>query len=64
MPPAIFGYAGGVLVALYAIAAAVFAVSALIAGASERMRGRISVLASILIAGMAVYWLAEPLILS
>ncbi len=64
LPPAIFGYAGGVLVALYAIAAAVFAVSALIAGASERMRGRISVLASILIAGIAVYWLAEPLILS
>ncbi len=64
LPPAIFGYAGGVLAALYTIAAAVFAVSALIAGASERMRGRISVLASILIAGIAVYWLAEPLILS
>ncbi len=64
LPPAIFGYAGGVLAALYTIAAAVFAVSVLIAGASERMRGRISVLASILIAGIAVYWLAEPLILS
>lgn len=64
LPPAIFGYAGGVLVALYVIASAVFAVSVLISGASERMRGRISVLASILIAGIAVYWLAEPLILS
>ncbi len=64
LPPAILGFAGGAVAALSAVAAAGYAGAALISGGSHRMRGRVSVLASILIAGVGVYWMVAPWMLS
>lgn len=64
LPSAMLGYSGGVLAALCAVAAAGYAVARVISGGSERMRGRVSVLASILIAVAGVYWMIEPWALS
>ncbi len=60
LPAAMLGYSGGVLAVLYAVAAAGYAIAHLISGGSERMQGRVCVLASILIAGAGVYWMIVP----
>lgn len=64
MPPAILGFGTGALLALWAVAWATFFLAVLISGRSLRLRGRISVLASMMIAGVAAYWIAQPLIFS
>ncbi|NOE32715.1 MULTISPECIES: HupE/UreJ family protein [unclassified Ruegeria] len=58
--PALLGFGAGVLVPLVLAASAAFGLALLFAGGSHRTRSRIAVLASILIAGLGVYWLAEP----
>lgn len=62
LPPAILGYWAGVAGAIIAIAVGIFAVASLISGNSHRLRGRISVLASMLIAGVGIYWIVKPLL--
>ncbi|WP_050602313.1 HupE/UreJ family protein [Ruegeria sp. 6PALISEP08] len=58
--PAILGFGAGVVVPIVLTASAAFGLTLLLAGESHRTRSRISALASILIAGLGVYWLAEP----
>ncbi|MEO1106566.1 MAG: hypothetical protein AAFX90_01450 [Pseudomonadota bacterium] len=64
LPPALLGYAIGYLAVLSAAAATALAVVTVIAGGSHRLRSRISVLGSILIAGLGVYWVIEPWLFS
>ncbi|NVO55411.1 HupE/UreJ family protein [Rhodobacteraceae bacterium B1Z28] len=60
IPQAVLGFGAGVIATLCAVACAAFGVAVLVSGRSHRLRGRISVLASMIIAGVGVYWMVEP----
>jgi len=64
LAPAVFGFGVGNLLPIVFVAVLALACALLVAGGSHRTRGRISVLASILIAGIGVYWMAEPWLLA
>ncbi|WP_209503787.1 MULTISPECIES: HupE/UreJ family protein [unclassified Ruegeria] len=63
LPPAILGFGAGNILPLVVVAFAGLALALLFSGGSHRKRGRISVLASMLIAGAGVYWIVEPWVL-
>jgi hypothetical protein len=60
LPPAILGFAGGIVLALCAVAFAAFAASVVITGGLHRLQGRVSILASMVIAGAGVFLTVEP----
>lgn len=60
LPPAILGFGAGNILPLVVVAFAGLALALLFSGGSHRKRGRVSVLASMLIAGAGVYWIVEP----
>ncbi|WP_298934892.1 HupE/UreJ family protein [uncultured Ruegeria sp.] len=60
LPPAILGFAGGIVLALCAVAFAAFAASVVITGGLHRLQGRVSILASMVIAGAGVFLTIEP----
>ncbi|WP_299637213.1 HupE/UreJ family protein [uncultured Ruegeria sp.] len=64
LAPAVFGFGVGNILPVILVAVLTFACALLVAGGSHRTRGRISVLASMLIAGIGVYWMAEPWLLA
>ncbi|NOE16973.1 hypothetical protein GS634_02400 [Ruegeria atlantica] len=64
LAPAVLGFGVGNLLPVVFVAVLTFACALLVAGGSHRKRGRISVLASMLIAGIGVYWMAEPWLLA
>ena len=64
LAPAVFGFGVGNSLPVILVAVLTFACALLVAGGSHRTRGRISVLASMLIAGIGVYWMAEPWLLA
>lgn len=64
LAPAVFGFGVGSVLPIVFVAVLTFALALLISGGSHRTRGRISVLASMLIAGIGVYWMAEPWLLA
>ena len=63
LPPAILGFGGGNLLPLILVSITALALALLLSGGSHRTRGRISVLVSMLIAGIGVYWIGEPWLL-
>lgn len=63
LPPAILGFGAGNILPLVVVAFAGLALALLFSGGSHRKRGRVSVLASMLIAGAGVYWIVEPWVL-
>ncbi|MCX8954685.1 HupE/UreJ family protein, partial [Ruegeria sp. NA] len=60
LPPAILGFGAGNILPLVVVAFSGLALALLFSGGSHRKRGRVSVLASMLIAGAGVYWIVEP----
>ncbi|MCA0906760.1 HupE/UreJ family protein [Ruegeria marisrubri] len=64
LAPAVLGFGVGNILPVVFVAVLAFACALLVAGGSHRKRGRISVLASMLIAGIGVYWMAEPWLLA
>lgn len=60
--PALLGYGAGGLLALTCIAGIAQAGMTLFLPASQRLRGRISTVASLLLAGVGLYWTVLPII--
>lgn len=60
LPPALLGYGAGFVVTFSAVALAGLGIGLMVAGRSYRMRGRISVLASMILAAFGVYWAIFP----
>ncbi len=61
---ALLAYGGGALLALTALSTLVFVSVAIPTQRSHRLRGRMSVLASMLIAAIGLYWLLAPVVLA
>lgn len=62
LPPALLGFGAGIVSAVCLVISLAFVIAILLAGRSHRLRGRISVLASMLIAGIGLYWIIGPLV--
>ena len=54
--PAVLGFAAGILLALSGVAILILATLTVLLPDSPRLRGRISTVASLLLAGLGLYW--------
>ncbi|MGV6804579.1 MAG: HupE/UreJ family protein [Ruegeria sp.] len=58
--PAVLGFAAGVLLVMIGVAILILTIMTVVLPDSPRLRGRISTVASLLLAGLSLYWVALP----
>ncbi|EEX10654.1 putative membrane protein [Ruegeria lacuscaerulensis ITI-1157] len=60
--PALLAYSGGVLLAMASVAGLALAIMTVLLPDAARLRGRISTVASLMLAGLGLYWVALPVL--
>ncbi|SHE43050.1 hypothetical protein SAMN05444279_102146 [Ruegeria intermedia] len=60
--PALLAYSGGVLLAMASVAGLALAIMTVLLPDAPRLRGRISTVASLMLAGLGLYWVVLPVL--